>query len=75
MAQQQKNNEQERINRFDAMMFGARQPQPVPQKTKKKPAENEDFDLFGTAQTVMQTYQQLSPYVKEISNMVKKFKK
>ncbi|WP_026571117.1 hypothetical protein [Sediminibacillus sp. JSM 1682029] len=66
-------------NRFDEMMFGPRrgisQDDEGPTAAPGKGEETESFDLFGTAQTVMETYQQLSPYVKEISGLIKQFRK
>ncbi|MRH43377.1 hypothetical protein GH741_11875 [Aquibacillus halophilus] len=64
-------------NFFDSMMFGQRSNRP-PSTESKQTTENskeESFDIMNTAQTMMETYNQLSPYVKGVSNMVKKFKK
>ncbi|WP_077623067.1 hypothetical protein [Sediminibacillus massiliensis] len=75
MTEKEKPNVQDHpFNRFDQMMFGPGR-QPNLEEQQKKESETESFDLFTTAQTMMETYRQLSPYVKEISNMVKKFKK
>ncbi|MDC3413696.1 hypothetical protein NC797_17530 [Aquibacillus sp. 3ASR75-11] len=50
-----------------------------PPMQKQPPLKNdknqESFDLLGSAQTVMETYHQLSPYMKEIVGFMKKFKK
>ncbi|UFU00559.1 hypothetical protein KO561_06350 [Radiobacillus kanasensis] len=40
---------------------------PTRQPSKQSESDDEAFDLMDTAQTVMKTYDQLSPYVKSIS--------
>ncbi|QTM98680.1 hypothetical protein ERJ70_04825 [Sediminibacillus dalangtanensis] len=79
MAERNQNSNEPGYNRFDEMMFGPRRR--ASQDGKEAVAapdqaeETESFDLFGTAQTVMETYQQLSPYVREISGLIKQFRK
>ncbi|WP_053220370.1 hypothetical protein [Virgibacillus senegalensis] len=78
MAERNQNSSGPGFSRFDEMMFGPRrssQARKEPGTPVNKAAEAESFDLFGTAQTMMETYQQLSPYVKEISGLIKQFKK
>lgn len=58
-------------NFFDQMMLG---PSNQPKRANSQ-QEKKSFDLAGTAQIAMETYQQLSPYVRELSHVVKKFKK
>ncbi|MDL4842915.1 hypothetical protein [Aquibacillus rhizosphaerae] len=68
------------VNPFDQLMFGQRPPrQSISSKQNQDEAlenneEEQSFDLFNTAQTMAETYKQLSPYVKGISGMFKKFK-
>ncbi|WP_407272390.1 hypothetical protein [Radiobacillus sp. PE A8.2] len=69
-------SKQQKVHPFDQMMFGPKANRPSKQKDEPvKESDNDDsIDLFGTAQTMMETYGQLSPYVKSISNMFKSFK-
>ncbi|WP_226037662.1 hypothetical protein [Aquibacillus saliphilus] len=74
----EKTQTQHQRNMFDSLMFGprvSRHNQHNDQNIQNKQDEEQSFDLFNTAQTMMDTYKQLSPYVKGASNMVKKFKK
>lgn len=59
---------------FEAFMFG-RQPRPKQEEetTEEKQADT-SFDLIDTTETLMQTYRQLSPYIKELSALFKKTK-
>ncbi|SDL98455.1 hypothetical protein [Sediminibacillus halophilus] len=79
MAERNQNSSEPGYSRFDEMMFGPRKRDSQDRKesvaASGQSEETESFDLFGTAQTVMETYQQLSPYVKEISGLIKQFRK
>lgn len=59
---------------FDEFMFGRKRTSNH-ETEQKQPEEESNFDLFETSQTIMDTYRQLSPYAKEVSNLIKKFKK
>ncbi|QDP39782.1 hypothetical protein [Radiobacillus deserti] len=48
---------------------------PYAPQISKSEKDQESFDLVDTAQTLMETYDQLSPYVKGISNRLLKKKK
>lgn len=82
MAKKQEQEQQPIQNPFDQMMFGPthhrsnlfQNPNFHNQGQDQQTNDEESFDLFGTAQTMVNTYQQLSPYVKEVSNLIKKFK-
>ncbi|MBM7571524.1 hypothetical protein [Aquibacillus albus] len=73
-----KKENQERLHPFDQMMLGPRGNNQTPRSSEKDSNRStnieEEFDLFGTAQTVAETYKQLSPYMKGIKNAIKKFK-
>ncbi|MCT2535642.1 YppG family protein [Aquibacillus koreensis] len=75
---------EEKVNRkhpFDQMMFGGPRTR-LDSETKTEDSskgnktndEDNSFDLFNTAQTMAETYKQLSPYVKGASGIFKKFK-
>ncbi|WP_186576642.1 YppG family protein [Aquibacillus kalidii] len=82
---EQPNKKNDYNHPFDQMMFGGRRNQPKRYDSNKEQksaehtksdeaTEDGSVDLFSTAQTVVETYQQLSPYVKGISGMFKRFK-
>ncbi|KGP90801.1 hypothetical protein N780_03375 [Pontibacillus chungwhensis BH030062] len=59
---------------FEAFMFG-RQPQPKQkEETTEEKKTDTSFDFVDTTETLMQTYRQLSPYIKELSALFKKTK-
>ncbi|QST00809.1 hypothetical protein IMZ31_04340 [Pontibacillus sp. ALD_SL1] len=60
---------------FEAFMFG-RQPRPKQKEetSEEKKADDTSFDFVDTTETLMQTYRQLSPYIKELSALFKKTK-
>ena len=72
-----KKEEQHRPDPFDQLMFGNRPTNsPTPKRTEDDNNEQDSsLDLYGTAQTMMETYKQLSPYFKGVSDMIKKYKK
>lgn len=72
-----------RPNPFDQLMFGPQANSSINYNSKIEDSakheetvtnSKEEFNLINTAQTVMETYQQLSPYVRSVSRMFKKFK-
>ncbi len=72
--QEKTKREQPSRHPFDQMMFGNRINEPSTTEQAKQEDETNKFDLFNTTQTIVETYQQLSPYVKGLSDMVKKYK-
>lgn len=73
MANQEK---KQQGNFFDSMMFGGKdRVQETIEEPEEKGEEKQLNDSKGTTETLIETYQQLSPYFKEVSNMLKKFKK
>ncbi|KGX92794.1 hypothetical protein N781_15310 [Pontibacillus halophilus JSM 076056 = DSM 19796] len=60
---------------FDSFMFGGRGPSKQAETEETSEQQEKDassFDLFETTQTVMDTYKQLSPYVKDVIGFFKK---
>ncbi|MFB1099576.1 hypothetical protein CHI12_12735 [Terribacillus saccharophilus] len=64
-----------RDERMDEFLFGKRrnsEPEPEREELKKEEPKKE-FNLMETAGTIMETYEQLSPYVKHLKNHATKF--
>ncbi|MFC0524786.1 hypothetical protein ACFFGV_14505 [Pontibacillus salicampi] len=59
---------------FNHFMFGKRTDTSSEQEEETNKEEAGSFDLVDTTETIIETYHQLSPYVKEITNMIKKWK-
>ncbi|MFP7494795.1 hypothetical protein SFC66_13495 [Terribacillus saccharophilus] len=60
-------------SRMDEFLFGKRRKTKQVEEEPKKEDAKKDFNLMETAGTIMQTYEQLSPYVKHLRNHAKKF--
>lgn len=66
-----------RDNRMDEFLFGKRRHSEPEQEELKEEIKHEEpkkeFNLMETAGTIMETYEQLSPYVKHLKNHATKF--
>ncbi|MFS0560180.1 hypothetical protein AB1K91_05525 [Terribacillus sp. 179-K 1B1 HS] len=60
-------------SRMDEFLFGKRRNSRQEPEELKKEASNKEFNLMETAGTIMETYEQLSPYVKHLKNHAVKF--
>lgn len=75
MATNNRSSQSEKVD-FNHFMFG----RPLEEENtgenldNKETTSDEEFDFIDTTTTIIETYKQLSPYVKEISDMLKKFK-
>ncbi|MFP7479678.1 hypothetical protein [Terribacillus saccharophilus] len=62
-----------RDDRMDEFLFGKRRNAVPEQAESKKEEQKKEFNLMETAGTIMETYEQLSPYVKHLKNHAAKF--
>ncbi|MCD5324698.1 MULTISPECIES: hypothetical protein [Pontibacillus] len=58
---------------FESFLFGRREPNKSEEVDSNKETDS-SFDLIDTTETLMETYRQLSPYIKELSALFKKTK-
>ncbi|MYL32242.1 hypothetical protein GLW08_05660 [Pontibacillus yanchengensis] len=68
---EKKDSNQEGTRSFDDFMFG---PRPTSSKSDQGSEKNESFDIGDTTGIIIETYNQLSPYVKEVSKFLKNWK-
>ncbi|KGP74402.1 hypothetical protein [Pontibacillus yanchengensis] len=73
MAEKKQSN-QEEARSFNDFMFGPRPTSSESKTTKTDKKENESFDIVDTTEIVMETYKQLSPYVKGVTKFFKNWK-
>ncbi|GGD18039.1 hypothetical protein [Pontibacillus salipaludis] len=59
---------------FEAFMFGRQPRAKQKEETSEEKQADTSFDFINTTETLMQTYRQLSPYIKELSALFKKTK-
>ncbi|WP_366249286.1 hypothetical protein [Terribacillus aidingensis] len=62
-----------RNDRMDEFLFGKRRNSEPEQEEIKKEEPKKEFNLMETAGTIMETYEQLSPYVKHLKNHAAKY--
>lgn len=62
-----------RNDRMDEFLFGKRRNPEPEQEEPKQEEQKKEFNLMETAGTIMETYEQLSPYVKHLKNHAAKF--
>ncbi|MFP7254589.1 hypothetical protein CHH91_12525 [Virgibacillus sp. 7505] len=62
-----------RNDRMDEFLFGKRRNPEQEQEEIKKEEPKKEFNLMETAGTIMETYEQLSPYVKHLKNHAAKY--
>lgn len=62
-----------RNDRMDEFLFGKRRNPEQEQEEIKKEEPKNKFNLMETAGTIMETYEQLSPYVKHLKNHAAKY--
>lgn len=58
---------------MDEFLFDKRRNSRQEPEELKKEDSNKEFNLMETAGTIMETYEQLSPYVKHLKNHAMKF--